>query len=95
MVNNVALIRDFSRVDDGWSGAGVGHFPQPRFGRAKGGEATLSTFSLDGVPAAGSQSAVAGSPIRHALAGDRIADQCHKGIELSSVTEDNPREQAF
>jgi len=32
MVNNAVLIRDCFRVDDGWSGAGVGHFPQPRLG---------------------------------------------------------------
>jgi hypothetical protein len=32
MRNNAVLIRDGSLVDDGWSGAEVGHFPQPRLG---------------------------------------------------------------
>jgi hypothetical protein len=32
MVNNAVLIRDCFRVDDGWSGAGVGLVTQPRLG---------------------------------------------------------------
>jgi hypothetical protein len=27
---NAVLIGDYFRVNDGWSGAGVGHFPQAR-----------------------------------------------------------------
>jgi len=32
MVNNAVLIRDCFRLDDGWSGAGVGLVPPPRLG---------------------------------------------------------------